>query len=184
MRTLTHDKLIGELSETSWVFHHVVNVLLQAATMQPSVSQEAAAILGQILRNSLRTNPERISEGNLLTRTICALIPLAQREAADENNVFIEIINMLAEEFQSCDQVHLPPFPSDTIFVRAVQLCTQSLDEHTFQAFLQSFTSSDEHMSVIIPVFKTYDLQASAVETVERCSLIAQTSGLGKVQEG
>jgi hypothetical protein len=150
VRTLIKESLIEDLSLIPWLFHHVINMLLQAAALQPEISQEAVILLRQVVQNSMKSTPERIAEGSMLTRTICALIPLAQREAADENNVFIETINMLVEEFQHSPQMHLLPFPSDPVFASAIQLCTQSLDKHTFAAFLQNFVSSDDHAAVII----------------------------------
>ena len=152
IRVLLHEKLMGDISSIPWFFHHIVDVLL-LATLQPSVSLEAASLFQQVILQSLNKHPERIYEGSFVTRTICAFIPLAQRESADSNNIFIQLINTLAENcccMSNFELQSLPPFPHDSIFDRAVDICSQFPNTHTFDAFLKNFDSVDEHISLIM----------------------------------
>jgi hypothetical protein len=153
VRVMLHDNLLGNVSDTPWVFHHVVNLLLQAVALEPNVSEIAVLLLRQVINQSLGNHPQRLFEGSVLTRIICALIPVAQKAAADVDNTFIEIIDTLAEESALCPNIQfesLPPFPHDEIFARASEICKKVPSRNSFEKFIGSFASSDDHASAII----------------------------------
>jgi hypothetical protein len=153
VRVLLHDNLLGDISDTPWVFHHAVNLLLHAVALEPMISEIAVLLLRKVITQSLRNRPERIFEGSVLTRIMCALIPVAQRVAADADNVYIEIIDTLAEESVLSPKLQfesLPPFPHDEIFARASDICKQMPARNSFEKLIESFASSDDHASAII----------------------------------
>ncbi len=153
VRVLLDDSLLGNISDTPWVFHHVVNFLLQAVALEPSVSEIGVFLLRKVITQSLRNNPNRIFEGSVLTRIICALIPAAQKAAADVDNAYIEIIDSLAEESVLSPNLQfesLPPFPHDEIFARASEICKQVPSRNSLEKLIASFASSDDHAPAII----------------------------------